>query len=53
LRLADLLDDVVDIGDALGVELRPVVQTANDVGADAGLDRRGGARLQKSFQRSQ
>ena len=46
LRLADLLDDVVDIGDALGIELRPVVETANDVGADAGLDRRGGARLQ-------
>ena len=46
LRLADLLDDVVDIADALGIELRPVVQAANDVGAGAGLDRRGGARLQ-------
>jgi hypothetical protein len=46
LRLADLLDDVVDIGNTLGIELRPVVQAANDIGAGAGLDRRGGARLQ-------
>ena len=45
LRLADLLGDVADIGEALGIELRPVVERHDDVGAGAGLDRRGDARL--------
>ncbi len=39
------LGDVADVGKALGVELRPVVEPQNDVGAGAGLNRRGDARL--------
>src|SRR6185437_1570521 len=45
LLLADLLDEVGHIDDALGVELRPVVEAADDVRPRARLDRRGGARL--------
>ncbi len=35
LRLADLLGDVADVGDAVGVKLRPVVEAHDDVGAGA------------------
>ncbi len=45
LRLADLLGDIADIGDALGIELRPIVDRHQNVGAGLRLDRRGDARL--------
>ncbi len=40
LCFADLLGDVADIGDTLGVELRPIVDRADDVGTGAGRDGR-------------
>ena len=46
LGLADLLGQVARVGQAFGVELRPVADGHDDVGAGAGLDRRGDARLQ-------
>src|SRR5207244_13354234 len=45
LFLADRLRDVGDVGEALDVEPRPVVDDHDDVGAGAGLYRRGDARL--------
>src|SRR6202011_1744714 len=42
LRLADLLGQVAHVDDALGIELRPVIDAADDVRAGARLDRRGG-----------
>ena len=38
--------DVTHVRQALCVEVRPVVHGVDDVGAGAGLDRRGDARLQ-------
>jgi hypothetical protein len=46
LLAADLIGDVTHVRQALGVEVRPVVHGVDDVGAGAGLDRRGDARLQ-------
>ena len=46
LRLGDGFGDVAHVGDARRVELRMVVVQHHDVGAGAGLDRRGDARLQ-------
>ncbi len=45
LRVADLLGDVADIDGAVGVELRPVVDRHQDVGAGFRLDRRTDPRL--------
>jgi hypothetical protein len=45
LRLADLLGHVADIDDAFGIELRPVVEHLDEVGAVAGLDGRSDPRL--------
>src|SRR5690349_14211473 len=45
LRLADFLRDVADVGGALRIELRPIVDLTDDIRAAAGLDGRGGARL--------
>ena len=45
LRLADLLGDVADVDDAVGVELRPIADRHQDVGAGFRLDRRSDARL--------
>src|SRR5689334_1612004 len=42
---ADFLCDVADIGDALAIELWPVVDRYDDVGPSRRLDRRGSARL--------
>src|SRR5438309_4718352 len=47
LRLADLLGDVADIDDAVGVKLRPIVDRADDVGTGAGRYGRGDARLDR------
>ena len=38
LRLADFLRDIADIDDAVGIELRPIVDRADDVGTGAGRD---------------
>jgi hypothetical protein len=46
LRLGNRLGYVADVGAARRVELRVVVVEHHDVGAGAGLDRRGDARLQ-------
>src|SRR3954453_20153330 len=45
MRLTDSFGNVADIGDAPGVELRPVAGRPNDVGASPRLDRGGDARL--------
>src|SRR5580704_14879998 len=45
LRLAELVRHVAHVGDAFAVELRPVVERADDVRARPGLHRRGDARL--------
>ena len=45
LRLGDLFGEVAHVGDTLGIELRPVVEAADDVGSRARLDRGGCARL--------
>ena len=47
LRLADLLGDVADIDDAFGIELRPVVDRADDVGTGAGRDGGSNPRLDR------
>src|SRR5215831_16569041 len=46
LRLADRLGHVGDVDEGVGVELRPVPQHLDDVGAGARLDGGGDARLQ-------
>src|SRR5438270_6057228 len=47
LRLADLLADIADIDDAVGIELRPIVDRADDLGAGSGGYGRGHARLDR------
>ena len=46
LRLADWLGDVGDIRQAVGVELRPVPEHLDDVGARARLNRGSDSRLE-------
>src|SRR5882724_1130594 len=46
LGLADLLGHITGIGEAFGVELRPVSERHGDVGSRSRLDRRCDARLQ-------
>src|SRR5712692_2479037 len=46
LRLPDRLGHVRHVHEGAGIEVRPVVEHHNDVGAGAGLDRGGDARLQ-------
>ncbi len=45
LLAADLLGEVAEVDDALGVEMRPVVERHDDVGPGGRLDRRRDARL--------
>src|SRR6185437_2002339 len=45
LRLADRIGDVAHVNHALGIELRPIVESANHVRPGARLDCGGGARL--------
>src|SRR5262249_58154216 len=45
LGIADFLGDIADVGDAVGVKLRPVVERADDVGTGAGGDGGGDPRL--------
>ncbi len=47
LRLADFLRDVADVDDAVGIELRPVVERHDDVRTSAGLDSRSNPRLDR------
>src|SRR6516165_3170983 len=46
LRFADFRRHIAHIDQALDIELRPVVESTDDVGASSRLDCRGGARLQ-------
>src|SRR5262249_41327803 len=45
LVLADLLGDIADFGEAVGIELRPIVQRANHIRSGARLNGGRGARL--------
>src|SRR5262249_50624143 len=47
LRLADLLADIADVDDTVGVKLRPVVDRADDVGTGAGRYGGAGPRLDR------
>ena len=46
IPLRDLLAHVVHVGEAVGVEMRPVGHHHDDVGAALGLDGRGDSRIQ-------